>query len=136
MPISFTRSANLRPRLVRVVGHAGQPDWGMIASRKFFGRVDVVIVRAWGAPPRRVNVPVTWVTPASLQHAPEGVLANLVKAGTMTASEYATWMALRVTQRIEAEEWVRDCRTVRKRLSPWQNLARGMGSGEVRAFIR
>lgn len=102
-----SRPAYLLPRLVRVVGHYGQPDWAIPVTRRRTDRgttvLDVVTVRAQACfPARRLTVAAKWVSKANLLTVPEGVLDNFVAAGTLKPCERRAWLNWRKRQVKEA----------------------------------
>ena len=93
----FKRPDYLKSRLVRVIGHAGQPEWGVPVSRKRHTKrgcfIDVVTVGLSLLSARRQTVRSEHVRPANLLACPLLILDNLVVTGVINRSERRTWLA-------------------------------------------
>lgn len=94
------RPTYLKPKIVRVVGHAGEPDWAMLVSRRYQTRegkkVDVVIVRPKGcAPPVRKTVKAEHIRPAVLLDlgTTKPLLDRFVGAGVLSRRERQVLLA-------------------------------------------
>ena len=93
----FKRPDYLKSRLVRVIGHAGQPEWGVPVSRKRHTKrgclIDVVTVGLSRLSARRQTLRAEHVRPANLLACPLLVIDNLTAIGALTRSERRTWLA-------------------------------------------
>lgn len=90
------RDRGINPHLVRVVGHYGKPQFGIVASRRKGDLVDVVVTSAAyvGARTERITVRDAWVKRISVantalfsDHELTTVLQNLVDAGALRKCE-------------------------------------------------
>ena len=93
----FKRPTYLKPRLVRVRGHGGEPLWGILVSRRVHTRagvvVDVVTVGHSTLSARKQTISASLIVPANILVCPVQILDNLVTLGVLSKSERRSWAA-------------------------------------------
>ena len=93
----YKRPNYLKPRLVRVRGHGGEPLWGILVSRRVHTLdgivVDVVTVGHSLQSVRKQTIGNHNIVPGNLIACPASVLDNFVTLGVLTRSERRGWAA-------------------------------------------
>lgn len=89
------RQPRLKPRIVRVVGHAGQPWWGVILTAKRNNAYDVCLLRRAYAPTEIVRVSIDLIRPACVTTMPDDVLAAFREAKAITYREMLAFVRRR-----------------------------------------
>ena len=93
----FKRPKYLKPRLVRVRGHGGEPLWGMLMSRRMHTRagcvVDVVTCGHSPLSARLQTIDNCHVTPGNLIVCPPAIIDNFVTIGILSKAERRSWAA-------------------------------------------